>query len=91
MKLDTVWMVLDPDVDDERTTPARMVFKMQVQGGGFMSHSSLASYIIGGGLDSWEKEHTALYTTRAEAMRDAEGRLRKAGMRPARRTSRRTR
>lgn len=91
MKLDTVWMVLDPDVDDERTTPSRMVFKMQVQGGGFMNRSALASYIIGGNLKSWEDDHTALYTTRAEALRDAEGRLRQAGMRPPRRASRRPR
>jgi hypothetical protein len=91
MKLDTLWMVLDPDVADERTTPARMVFKMQVQGGGFMNTSSLAAYIVGGGVKSWAGDHTALYTTRGEALRDAEGRLRRAGMRPARRTSRKSR
>ncbi len=90
MKLDTLWMVLDPDVDDERTTPARMVFKTQVQGGGFMNRSQLAAYIIGAGLKAWEDEHTALYTTRSEALRDAEARLRKVGLRP-RRTSRQSR
>jgi hypothetical protein len=81
-------MVLDPDVADERTTPARMVYETHVQGGGFMNHSKLASYIIGGGLDAWENEHTALYTLRSEALRDAEGRLRRAGLLPARRKSR---
>jgi hypothetical protein len=66
MKLETIWVVIDPT---PRSTLDEIFFEEEV--------CRLGDYIIGSGPGTWLREHTSLYTTREEALKDAQGRIRK--------------